>query len=410
MARLGASTALALSALAATLAPGGTITVPVTLAPDCLLLDRRLSDDEFSRYRRLIEERRSWGYYQRVVVQDAAGRRFETPGSLFCHDLLMVLDRFRFPRDLTGKTVLDIGCNAGFYSFAAKLRGAKSVLGLDHAPHYIEQARLLREILHVDVDFCVIDGHSLDERLGTFDIVINTGVIYHLQNPMDFLGRMAKLTGEMMYLESEVLTDPKYAEYAWFIEKEYRGDSSNWWIYGPRCVERMARAAGFPRVEFQGFISTPPPGTKTPEGFESQSRGVFICEHEDPGPAPGPAAASATSHDRVLPLVGLFTVSREFRDMHSDLKGNPNQAHLLATQLYQGFLGRVPTGSERSTLARYLAKTGDTRAAAEGFLKSEEYAQKKKTDEQVIRDLNHALLGRAPSDDEVGAWAQIVRR
>jgi tRNA (mo5U34)-methyltransferase len=405
------SATLALSADGATLARERKATVPVTLARDCLVLDRRLSDDEFSRYRTLIEERTSWGYYQRVAVQDAGGRRLETPGTLLCHDLLTVLDRFRFPRDFSGKTVLDIGCNAGFFSFAAKLRGAKSVLGLDHQPHYIEQARLLREMVGVDVDFCVIDGHSLDERLGTFDIVINTGVIYHLQNPMDFLGRMAKLTGEMMFLESEVLTDPRYAEYAWFIEKEYRGDSSNWWIYGPRCVERMARAAGFPRVNFEGFISTPPPGTKTPEGFDSQSRGVFICERASAGLASGPPAASATSHDRVVTLVARFTESKEFRDAHSDLKGNRNHAQLLATQLYQGFLGRTPTGDERNTLAGYLATSGDARGAAEQVFKSEEHAWENKSDDQVIRELYRALLGRAPSDEEVRGWAQrIVRR
>ena len=214
-----------------------------------------------------------------------------------------------------------------------------------------------------------------------------------------------------MYLESEVLTDPRYAEYAWFIEKEYRGDFSNWWVYGPRCVERMARAAGFPRVDFAGFISTPPPGTKTPEGFECQSRGVFVCEQDNAGSAHTPPAASAPGHDRVMPLISLFAESNEFRDAHRDLKGNRNHAQLFATQLYQGFLGRPPTGDERTTLAGYLAKTGDARGAATGFVSSEAYAQKNKSDEEVIRDLYQALLGRAPSDDEVRAWAgRIVRR
>jgi 2-polyprenyl-3-methyl-5-hydroxy-6-metoxy-1,4-benzoquinol methylase len=251
--------------------------MPVKLAKDRFLLDRRLSDVEFDRYTDLIEARKSWGYYQRMVIQDAAGHRLETPGTHRCHAVLEALDRFGFPRDLQGRTVLDIGCNAGFYSFAAKLRGAKSVLGLDHQPHYIEQAKLVREILAIDVDLQVSDGHTLDGQLGSFDVVINTGVVYHLQNPMDFLTRMGRLTKELMYLESEMLIDPKHADHAWFIEKEYCGDSSNWWVYGPRCLERMTRAAGFSRVEFQGFVWTPPPGTKTPEGFLRQGRGAFLC-------------------------------------------------------------------------------------------------------------------------------------
>lgn len=84
------------------------------LARDCLLLDSRLSDEELSRYRAMIEERRWWGYYQRMVAQDAAGRRLETEGTHLCHGVLATPDRFGFPRDFTGKTVLDIGCNACF--------------------------------------------------------------------------------------------------------------------------------------------------------------------------------------------------------------------------------------------------------------------------------------------------------
>jgi hypothetical protein len=91
------------------------------------------------------------------------------------------------------------------------------------------------------------------------------------------LAKMAKLTRETMYLETEMLTDPAYADYAWFIEGEYCQDVTNWWIYGPRCVERMARAAGFSSVTFQGFIWTPPAGMKTPEGYDRQGRGVFVC-------------------------------------------------------------------------------------------------------------------------------------
>ena len=78
-------------------------------------------------------------------------------------------------------------------------------------------------------------------------------------------------------LTRELLTDAQYADHAWFIEKTYGDDPSNWWIYGPRCVERMVRAAGFREVEFQGFVYKHPPGTKTPEGFERQGRGAFVC-------------------------------------------------------------------------------------------------------------------------------------
>jgi len=45
------------------------------------------------------------------------------------------------PADLSGKSVLDIGCNAGFYSMQMKIRGARRVLGIDFDDIYLAQAR-----------------------------------------------------------------------------------------------------------------------------------------------------------------------------------------------------------------------------------------------------------------------------
>jgi SAM-dependent methyltransferase len=249
----------------------------VELGMDALRIARTWSDAEFEHYKREIEAKRRWGYYHHIIIEDAAGKRLETPGTHECLGVIRALDRHGFPASLVGKTVLDIGCNAGFYSNVSKIRGATRVVGLDQQEDYIAQALLIREILGSDIDFRVADGHSLDGREGTFDFVINTGIIYHLQNPIDFLTKIAAITRELMYLETEALLAPELTEYAWFIEGEYGRDPSNWWIYGPRCVERMARAAGFARVEFQGYVWTPPPGTKTPEGWDRQGRAAFLC-------------------------------------------------------------------------------------------------------------------------------------
>src|SRR3984893_3174238 len=228
------------------------------LAPDALIVDTIWSPEQPTRFQREIVTRGGpSGYYHQYTIRDRSGQTLQTIGPHPCFGVLASLDRFGFPRDFTGKTVLDIGCNSGFYSFAAKLRGATSVLGVDYFQHCVDQATLMREILQVDVEFRQGDGEALRQGMGPFDIVINTGVIYHLQNPMQVLSNMARLTREFMFLESEMLIDPKYSEYAWFIEHEYCRDGSNWWLYGPECAVRMARAAGFSRVEFHGFVWRP---------------------------------------------------------------------------------------------------------------------------------------------------------
>jgi len=251
--------------------------VTTRIETNCFRLDRSLTADELTKYTRLIPDMAPRGYLQSIRIEDASGKSLETRGPTDCFSALALWDRHGFPADFSGKTVLDVGCNGGFFSLVAKLRGAKRVMGVDRRIDRIDQARLIREITAIDVDFQVGDGQNLDEHVGPFDFTINTGVMYHLQDPMHFLARVGRITREAMFVESELLTDPRCAEHAWFIEKTYAGDPSNWWIFGPLCLERMLRTAGFRHVRFQGFTSIPSAGTTTPEGFERQGRGVFIC-------------------------------------------------------------------------------------------------------------------------------------
>lgn len=254
------------------------MTMATELTADALLVDTVWTADQLAHFQSEIARRSGpSGYYHQYTIRDRSGRTLQTPGVHPCLGVLASLDRYGFPRALAGQTVLDIGCNAGFYSVAAKLRGAQSVLGIDYFQHCIDQASLMRDILQLDIDFRQGDGEALHDAIGPFDVVINTGVMYHLQNPMQFLSNIARLTRRFMFLESEMLIDPNYSEHAWFIEHEYCRDGSNWWIYGPECLVRMVRAAGFSRAEFQGFVWKPPRREKTPEGFPRQGRGVVLC-------------------------------------------------------------------------------------------------------------------------------------
>src|SRR5205085_6281946 len=57
------------------------------------------------------------------------------------------------PADLRGKTVLDVGCNGGFYSIEMKRRGADRVVALDWDERYLRQARFAAEMCEVDIEF-----------------------------------------------------------------------------------------------------------------------------------------------------------------------------------------------------------------------------------------------------------------
>src|SRR3569833_1385269 len=88
------------------------------------------------------------------------------------------------PQDLTGLTVLDIGCNAGFYSMEMKRRGAARVLGIDTDPHYLRQARFAAEVEGINVEFRRMGVWQVAELAEKFDLVIFMGVLYHLRHPL----------------------------------------------------------------------------------------------------------------------------------------------------------------------------------------------------------------------------------
>ncbi len=110
------------------------------------------------------------------------------------------------PADLTGKTVLDVGCNAGFYSVAAKRRNASRVLGVDAQRAQVRQARFVRRVLGLDIDYQRISVYDLDPRqLGQFDITLALGLIYHCKHLVLALEKLFHITKTLLILETAVL-------------------------------------------------------------------------------------------------------------------------------------------------------------------------------------------------------------
>ena len=173
------------------------------------------------------------------------------------------------PADLTGKTVLDIGCNAGFYSIAMKRRGADHVLGIDFDERYHEQARFAAEVKDADIEFrqlSVYDVAQLGER---FDVVLFMGVLYHLRYPLlaldlirehvarDLLvyqsmqrgsGAEAEVAADYGFFDEAHFDAPGYPKLH-FIEHRYAGDPTNWWSPNAACSAAMLRSAGFEVTE-----------------------------------------------------------------------------------------------------------------------------------------------------------------
>lgn len=167
--------------------------------------------------------------------------------------------------DLSGKSVLDIGCNGGFYSLEMKRRGAARVLGVDLDEGYLEQARFAADVANLDIAFAklsVYDVAALQER---FDIVLFMGVLYHLRHPLLALDLIREhVVGDLLVFQSMLrgsndVEDVGEDNHFWdtesfdragfpklhFIEHRYAEDPTNWWVPNRACVEAMLRSSGF---------------------------------------------------------------------------------------------------------------------------------------------------------------------
>lgn len=169
------------------------------------------------------------------------------------------------PVDLSGASVLDIGCNAGFYASEMKRRGAERVLGIDFDQDYLDQAEFAAEVNGLDIEFrklSVYEVASLQER---FDIVLFLGVLYHLRHPLLALDLIrAHVVNDLFVFQSmqrgDPAVEPVAPDYGFFdkvpfdapgyprlhfIESAFAGDPTNWWVPNRACVEAMLRASGF---------------------------------------------------------------------------------------------------------------------------------------------------------------------
>lgn len=191
-------------------------------------------------------------------------------------------DRFAHavPADLRGRTVLDIGSNAGFYAIEMKKRGAERVVAMEPDGRYLAQAKFAAAVSDCDIEFQQCSIYDLPLVQEKFDIVLCMGVLYHLRYPLlalDLIRRYAvnELLIFQCMLRGSKDVAPLEADYPFeeeaifnadgfprmnFVEHKYAGDGTNWWVPNAACAMAMLRSAGFDildRPEEEVFVCRP---------------------------------------------------------------------------------------------------------------------------------------------------------
>lgn len=187
-----------------------------------------------------------------------------TPGRNSAEEMM---SRAGVPEDLSGKRVLDIGAFNCCCSFECERRGAAEVVALDLQPPEQLGYTVLRDALRsTRVRFKQGAAYNLDPReLGTFDVVLFFGVLYHLRYPLLAIDQIRRIANGVVYAESLVIdqrflvdgTDfqplAKYDEalvrvplWQFYKSNEMSGDFSNWFGPNIQAVLDAFESAGMP--------------------------------------------------------------------------------------------------------------------------------------------------------------------
>lgn len=186
------------------------------------------------------------------------------------------LSLFPLPEDLRGKRVLDIGAWDGWFSFECERRGAEVVAVDCIALNTFIEAK---ELLGSRVEYLTLDVSELSaSQLGTFDIVLFFGVLYHLRHPLLGLEKIVELCTDTALVESFVIasetrTIPAVMEF--YERTELGGQIDNWCGPSPEGLLAMCRSAGFAQAELRDVTN---------------QRASVVCRRKWPAPSGSLAA------------------------------------------------------------------------------------------------------------------------
>ena len=169
-----------------------------------------------------------------------------TPGA---NEAGAVLRALELPADCRGMRALDLGTRDGYFAFELERRGAE-VVAVDYLPKTESGFAVAADLLGSRVTYLHRNLYELTAaELGTFDLVLFLGLLYHLPDPLGALRVVRNLTAKRMYLETLVMdfggAMDELPLMRFFAGASWAGDPTNYWGPNVRCVEEMLAETEF---------------------------------------------------------------------------------------------------------------------------------------------------------------------
>jgi tRNA (mo5U34)-methyltransferase len=187
---------------------------------------------------------------------------------------------------LAGKRVLDLGCNAGFWSLLAIEAGAEFVLGVDGRTMHIDQAKLVFEVKGVEASryrFELSDVFDLDlTEEDPFEVVLCLGLLYHVSKPVELMERLSAWNSDLLVIDTDLVSTrrPSFQLISENVgEPRSAVDRGLALIPSSKAVARLAREFGYGSVKMLRPRFTSWEGSSS---YRNGSRRAFICAKRTP--------------------------------------------------------------------------------------------------------------------------------
>jgi len=240
--------------------------------------------DEY--HKKLLEELPTLGHWHHSIdLGEGISTNPQKSTLVYNPEIRWNLIKAYLPNDLTGKTVLDLGCNSGYFSVQMKKRGASKVVAVDSFKGAVEQTKFLAKWFDVDLEVVQEEAHvyclTTEER---FDYVLYLGLFYHLKYPVLTLDRLAEMTKCRLFFQT-IIASPSISDFEpeenysyqekntkintlefprmMFLEKKFNNNLSTWWVCNQAAVISLLRSA---RLKIVAKLE----------------KGVYVCEPDNP--------------------------------------------------------------------------------------------------------------------------------
>jgi SAM-dependent methyltransferase len=191
---------------------------------------------------------------------------------------------------LEKKRILDLACNAGFWSLCSTEAGCDYVLGIDGRQMHIEQANFVFEVKEVEksrYDFVAGDIFATDfSRFGTFDVVLCPGLMYHISKHMELWEKISAVNSDVLMIDTRFAGIPGSAMRIHHESHEGKGGGSSVdyplvMIPTREAVRDLAQQFGYTTSVLKPHFGTPG-GVEKPKAlgdyrWPKRGRRAFIC-------------------------------------------------------------------------------------------------------------------------------------